>query len=47
MEGAKHWAKSRSLDYLELMVLENNDIGKSFYERENFMTVSRTMRFSI
>lgn len=47
LEGAKHWAKSRSLDYLELMVLENNDIGKSFYERENFMTVSRTMRFNI
>jgi ribosomal protein S18 acetylase RimI-like enzyme len=47
LEEVKHWAKSRELQYIELMVLENNDIGKSFYERELFSTVSRTMRLDV
>jgi ribosomal protein S18 acetylase RimI-like enzyme len=47
MQEVKHWAQSRNLEYIELMVLENNNIGKSFYEREHFMTVSRTMRLDV
>jgi len=45
-EEAKAWAQSRSLEYIELMVLENNEIGKSFYEGANFITTSRTMRLN-
>ena len=44
LEEAKLWARSRQLEYLELMVLENNEVGRNFYERENFSTVSQTMR---
>ena len=44
LQEAKVWAQSRNLEYIELMVLENNEIGKSFYNRENFVTMSRTMR---
>lgn len=47
LEEVKCWAKSRNLEYIELMVLENNDIGKSFYEQEHFTTISRTMRLGI
>lgn len=47
LEEAKHWAKSRDLEFLELMVLENNAAGIGFYEREQFVTVSRTMRLDI
>ena len=47
LEEVNRWAQSRNLEYIELMVLENNDIGKNFYERENFATVSRTMRFDV
>jgi len=47
LDKAKGWAKSRNLEYLELMVLENNDIGKSFYKRENFVAVSQTMHLEI
>ena len=47
LEEAKLWARSRQLEYLELMVLENNGVGQNFYERENFSIVSRTMRLGI
>lgn len=47
LEEAKRWAQSRNLEYLELMVLENNYIGRDFYEEEMFTTVSRTMRLDI
>ena len=47
LDGAKQWARSRQLEYLELMVLENNDGGRHFYERENFSPVSQTMRLEI
>ena len=47
LEEAKLWAQSRQLEYLELMVLENNEVGQSFYKRENFSTVSQTMRLGI
>ena len=47
LEEARCWAKARNLEYLELMVLENNAAGISFYEREHFVTVSRTMRLDV
>lgn len=47
LEEVKHWAKLRKLEYLELMVLENNEIGKCFYEGEHFATSSRTMRLGV
>lgn len=47
LEEAKHWAQSRNLEYLELMVLENNEIGMNFYKKEQFVTVSRTMRLEV
>lgn len=43
----RNWAQARNLEYLELKVLEKNDIGRNFYERENFLTMSRTMRLEI
>lgn len=43
----KRWAKSRNLEYIELMVLENNTMGISFYEQEHFVTMSRTMRLGV
>ena len=45
LEKAKEWAASRGLEYLELFVLEENEIGKRFYQREKFVTASRTMRY--
>jgi len=45
LKKAKEWAAGRGLEYLELFVLEENEIGKSFYQRENFVTASRTMRY--
>jgi ribosomal protein S18 acetylase RimI-like enzyme len=47
LEDAKRWAKSRELEYLELTVLENNEIGRSFYEHKHFLRVSRTMRLKM
>ncbi len=47
LEKVKDWAKARKLEYIELMVLENNDIGKAFYDREHFATVARTMRLDV
>ena len=47
LDEAKHWAYARSLEYLELMVLENNADGRSFYERERFKTASQTMSLEL
>lgn len=47
LEKVESWAQSRNLEYIELMVLEKNQIGQNFYEREQFITISRTMRLSI
>lgn len=47
LEEVKGWAQSRNLNYIELMVLENNEIGRNFYKREKFVAVSRTMRLCI
>jgi ribosomal protein S18 acetylase RimI-like enzyme len=45
LEKAKDWSVNLELDYIELFVLEENEIGKGFYKKENFETASRTMRF--
>ena len=45
LESVKEWARQRSLDYIELLVLKENKIGQKFYERENFETSSQTMRY--
>ena len=47
LEEAKLWARTRQLEYLELMVLESNAVGRNYYERKNFSTVSQTMRLEI
>ena len=44
LEKAKEWSIQRKLEYLELFVLEENEIGRSFYEKEGLTTTSRTMR---
>jgi len=45
IEKAKEWSINRKHDYLELMVLENNEIGKNFYKKESFVTTSNIMRY--
>ena len=45
LERAKDWAKSKNLEYLELFVLEENQLGQNFYKREKFSTASRTLRY--
>ena len=45
LESAKNWAKSKDLEYLELFVLEENQVGQNFYKRENFRIASRTLRY--
>ncbi len=47
LEECKRWARARGLEYIELMVLENNSAGISFYEHERFVTASRTMRLAL
>lgn len=45
LEKTKEWSIQRGLEYIELFVLEENEVGKNFYKRENFMTASCTMRY--
>ena len=45
LESAKAWARDRGMEYLELFVLEENQIGRSFYEREDFKNASHTLRY--
>ena len=47
MNAAKQWARERGLDYIELMVLRENELGIGFYRHEGFDTVSHTMRLKI
>jgi GNAT superfamily N-acetyltransferase len=47
LESVKGWAKDRGLEYLELLVLDENLIGRSFYERENFKPASHKMRYAL
>lgn len=47
MSAAKQWAEERGLDYIELMVLHENETGIGFYRHEGFETVSHTMRLKI
>ena len=44
LEKVKEWSYNRELEYLELFVLEENDIGKRFYKKEDFKAASSTMR---
>jgi len=45
MDAAKDWSRTRDLDYIELFVLSEASGEIQFYERENFKTVSHTMRY--
>ncbi len=47
MNAAKQWAKERGLDYIELMVLYENEQGIEFYRNEGFKTVSHMMRLKV
>lgn len=44
IEAVKTWAEKRSLDYVELNVLSNNERAIGVYEREGFTEEMRTMR---
>ena len=44
MDEAKKWTKTRKLDYIELFVLNNAIEANRFYEKNDFVTVSHTMR---
>lgn len=46
-EQAKAWAANRRLEYLELSVLEENELGKRFYRRQNFSSDSVVMRYRL
>jgi ribosomal protein S18 acetylase RimI-like enzyme len=47
VDAAKAWAKARGLDYLNLLVLNENADASGFYQRYGFKTVSQTMRCAI
>lgn len=47
LESVKTWAKHRGLEYLELFVLAENQIGQEFYERANFKAASHTLRYKL
>lgn len=47
LQSAKEWAKSRSLDYIELNVLAENLNGIGFYEHEGFGEISHIMRLGL
>ncbi|MFJ7666363.1 GNAT family N-acetyltransferase [Lysinibacillus sp. NPDC097195] len=44
---AKHWAKNRQLDYLELNVLAENIGAITLYEKQGFQNMNHTMRFEL
>lgn len=44
LDAAERWGQARSVDYLELGVLEENTAAKQLYEREGYSTTSQTMR---
>jgi len=44
MDEAKKWTKIRKLEYIELFVLNNAIEVNRFYEKNDFDTVSHTMR---
>jgi len=45
LEKVKEWAINRKLEYLELIVLNENETGKNFYKKECFKITSHTMRY--
>lgn len=47
MEACERWARARGLDYLELNVLDTNEVGKKFYDKMGFQTVSRNIRLKL
>lgn len=47
IQRAKQWGKERRLEYFELMVLEENKIGQSFYAREGFLPACRLLRCTL
>lgn len=47
MEAARRWGRERNLAYIELFVLSEAGGEFLFYEREGFVTVSRTMRCAL
>ena len=47
IDAAKRWSKTRSLDYIELLVLSNAEDANRFYRHKNFVPVSHTMRYSL
>ena len=47
LEYVKCWSLKRDLEYIRLNVIESNDVGKSFYKKENFRTTSRIMIYEL
>ena len=45
LKKVKGWSTNRGLEYIELFVLEENEIGKGFYKREDFKTTSCKMHY--
>ncbi len=47
MDAARQWARARSLDYMELLVLPGAEDAARFYEQGGFAVAARTMRLSL
>ena len=47
IDAAKQWSKVRNLDYIELISLVNAEEANSFYDNENFITVSHVRRYTL
>jgi ribosomal protein S18 acetylase RimI-like enzyme len=45
--SAKEWAMARGLEYIELMVLNENVSGMNFYIQSKFTTALQTMRYRL
>ena len=46
IDAAKRWSKARSLDYIELISLDNAE-ANAFYDHKNFITVSHIRRYAL
>lgn len=47
IKAAKSWCADKRLDYVELLVLENAEDERRFYEKNGFETAHRTMRLML
>jgi len=47
LDAVKQWSSARNLAYIEILALSNAEDAIKFYRREDFATVSHTMRFSL